>query len=215
MRSKILEDILLLYSQGKKPVEIAEELGVHDLVVQEALEISKSDPKIGSAIAPKPAPPCKMTDADRRRGYLASREAFARNRRERMQRLQKMILDAGNPGKLAAIAYFLAKGSTKEFSVTVNTPEIGKLFVNALHRIGAPDESINFLWRHHDEATIPKGWMILRDLISFSPSTEIRSMRLRVRPFSISGAGKISGRSLGKAFHSIGWQIIVHASKTG
>lgn len=207
MHKKGLQQIFDLSAKGESIEKIAANLGIPpDEVVLALKRLSQlpSQPQI------KPKYVCKLTAEARIRGYANSRKAYKDNMEERRKLLRRHILQAGKPAITASLAYYLAKGSEKEFLVTVISPEVGQLFLTALRKIGAPVDAIQFCWRHHDKTTLPNGWQPLMDLISFDKTT-IHSMRLRVRPFKV-GNMKISGRSLAMGFLAIGKGLVAHVA---
>ena len=149
----------------------------------------------------------KLTKEERQRGQRRGQKTRAQERERAERWLRAHIKRSGTRAIFATTAYFLAKGSRKEFMVTAATPEIATLFVNALKDMGAPDQCVECCWRNILES-LPPEWKGFSHPIEFSKSPGPNSMRIRARPFMLQDGTKISSRALGQAFFKLGQVII-------
>ncbi len=150
----------------------------------------------------------KLTTEDRRRGQQRGEETRKRLHAESFDRVVALIEGKERVGRIAAVAYYLAKGSSKECALTIITPTVAKLFWVSLRVFGVPADAICFRWRNADPNSLPDEWRSIAIPVAFAASGRNNSMHLRVAPFVLSDGTKVSSRALGRALLQLGKSVI-------
>jgi len=206
MSLDIVTKIIQQLSSGKSLDCIARELGVEIEAVKsirdQALQLS------ASSLSRSNQNRHILTTEERRKGWLAGEPFRQKNRDEMFQSILRLVKQDKPALRLATVAYYLAKGSRKEYSVTAIQPDVACMFIRSLEEIGVPRSNIICQWRNAI-GTLPDTWLQLDALIpiKYSDSTHINSLRIRVGSFEIDGM-KISSRALGRAYSSFGQEVI-------
>jgi len=206
-RLDIVTKIIQRLSSGMSIDCIAREFGVeveavksiHDQALQlSASSLSRSNQKNRHI----------LTDDERRKGWLAGEPFRQKKRDEMFQAILRLVKQDKPALRLATVAYYLAKGSRKEYSVTAIQPDVACMFIQSLEEIGVPRSNISCQWRNAI-GTLPDTWLQLETLIpiKYSDSTHINSLRIRVGSFEIEHL-KISSRALGRAYSTVGQEVI-------
>ena len=207
-RADLIKTVLHMLLDGKDVTSIIQETGLDPADIQ---TIKKQALGLADTLPQKRKNPIrkrhKLTKEERQRGQRRGQATRARNRVQTEAHIMKHIFDTGNRARLAAITYFLGKGSRKELVVTAGSPEVAGLLVQALKDIGVPDDAIICHWRNVRDS-LPENWKDFSHPIAFSNDRGPNSMRIRVRPFKLRDGTKVSSRSLGQAFYKLGQFII-------
>lgn len=206
--------ILQLHLEGRDDANISQALALPCETVRAVLEKYRRDPESMAILAKGKRKYKQIPESQRIKGYIAARRAYYRNRSAEMKRLQRRVLGGDRAALVATIAYYLAQGSRKEFSVAARNADIGRMYLASLRSIGIPAEAIRLEWRHCDPSSLPDEWHHLRDFIVFSSAPGPRSMRLRVHRCTLADGMRVSSSALGKCFYSIGQSMVRRVGKT-
>jgi len=200
--------ILTLLSEGDSAEAVADSFG---LPVSSVAALQEQALQIGTLHGLRKKSQSsrhQLTSDERRRGQLAGEPVRqAARQSERNKIIEAIEKEASASVRISAVAYYLSKGSKKEFSVTILAPEVGLLYWQALKTLQAPKEKVVFQWRNADKSSLPSSWSTTNLPILFAAAGSINTMRLRVAGFPLCKFS-ISSRILGQTFSDYGKYII-------
>lgn len=163
----------------------------------------------------------KLNKNDKARGGIASQKTKAKQYQVAMETIASIFEDRGKAVELAAIAYYLRKGSKKEFSIVLIDEAVAMLMTKALCEVDVPSDSMTLFYgkcleTDFEKETVRNEWGELGKQIVFSDRGSKGSLFLKVKAFNISredGSIKISSRAFALAFYSLGEKSVKNAAK--
>ena len=200
-------EIMRMSVDGRSVESIADDLGLSREVITEVLRNVVIKGQLPGRSG-RNSPSYTLTIEDRKKGGVASQETRREQRKVQQQHVCGLI-DLSNQSHFAvSVMYWVMRGSTKEFLVTISDELVGSVFLKAFRSMGVPDSSIHFQWRGKpsswtEEKEIREGWGSIGHMIEFASSGSVKSLRLRVSSCSIKMDNvniKTSSRGLAQAF---------------